>query len=289
MRGRGGGGEARPMEVDVRSKAGEMLLRPIEVALPSVRVGEAVERAVAAGIVLIAGEGAGAAGPVGEMLARHPDVLLEAGSVIGAGNEARRRARPIDLACGRGLPDEPRGTGEDVRLIHVIGDGRDAVCREMARLIGGAGIEGLPPAAASHIRMAAEFHMEGRGRAVPVFSAALIRWLVGRWARGIELGRGACDQLGEHAMAVRSEELSTSAARVGEVLGFLGLRRDAALVRTMMGASRAQARGDVPGVGKVGATVGSWRRLFTQDDKALFKQTAGTLLIELGYERDLRW
>lgn len=35
--------------------------------------------------------------------------------------------------------------------------------------------------------------------------------------------------------------------------------------------------------------IGSWKKYFTQEDKALFKTIAGNLLIELGYEQDTNW
>lgn len=35
--------------------------------------------------------------------------------------------------------------------------------------------------------------------------------------------------------------------------------------------------------------VGEWRRYFTEEHKALFKEIAGDLLIRLGYEKDLLW
>jgi hypothetical protein len=36
-------------------------------------------------------------------------------------------------------------------------------------------------------------------------------------------------------------------------------------------------------------TAGGWRKRFTPEHKALFKQVAGELLVELGYEEDLAW
>jgi hypothetical protein len=34
---------------------------------------------------------------------------------------------------------------------------------------------------------------------------------------------------------------------------------------------------------------GSWQKLFTARDKAIFKDVAGQLLIDWGYEKDLEW
>jgi len=38
-----------------------------------------------------------------------------------------------------------------------------------------------------------------------------------------------------------------------------------------------------------GGGVGNWKRQFTQEHKELFKDVAGDLLIQLGYERDTHW
>ena len=34
---------------------------------------------------------------------------------------------------------------------------------------------------------------------------------------------------------------------------------------------------------------GDWREVFTERDKRIFKEEAGELLVELGYEDDLGW
>jgi hypothetical protein len=35
--------------------------------------------------------------------------------------------------------------------------------------------------------------------------------------------------------------------------------------------------------------AGDWKNVFTERDKAVFKEAAGNLLIELGYEKDDNW
>ena len=36
-------------------------------------------------------------------------------------------------------------------------------------------------------------------------------------------------------------------------------------------------------------SIGSWKQYFTQEHKQAFKEVAGQLLIDLGYEKDLNW
>ena len=35
--------------------------------------------------------------------------------------------------------------------------------------------------------------------------------------------------------------------------------------------------------------IGAWKKEFTQEQKELFKEHAGQLLIDLGYEKDYNW
>jgi hypothetical protein len=35
--------------------------------------------------------------------------------------------------------------------------------------------------------------------------------------------------------------------------------------------------------------AGNWRRLFSEKDKAVFKEVAGAMLIKWRYEKDLNW
>jgi hypothetical protein len=35
--------------------------------------------------------------------------------------------------------------------------------------------------------------------------------------------------------------------------------------------------------------AGDWKNAFTERDKAIFKETAGELLVELGYAKDMSW
>ncbi len=51
---------------------------------------------------------------------------------------------------------------------------------------------------------------------------------------------------------------------------------------------QSQRNGDIASFLTKGQ-VGNWRTLFTASDKALFKQVAGDVLIQWGYEQDANW
>ncbi len=87
--------------------------------------------------------------------------------------------------------------------------------------------------------------------------------------------------------SLRYEDLHTDAEGLRRgMYEFLDLDPDEAL-------PLSPKSGTVPGVSKYKgngkAQVGSWREFFTDEAKQWFKEDAGELLIELGYESDMSW
>ncbi len=71
---------------------------------------------------------------------------------------------------------------------------------------------------------------------------------------------------------------------VGALFRFLGLGTDESLVHAVAGAtfstrSRTFRKGE----------IGDWRRHFTPEHRAAFREVAGSLLVDLGYEKDGAW
>jgi len=62
-------------------------------------------------------------------------------------------------------------------------------------------------------------------------------------------------------------------------------RMAATQLKTPVNLKESLSRGDTKRKG----IVGDWRNLFTQKHKDYFKEMAGQLLIDLGYEHDLNW
>jgi len=70
---------------------------------------------------------------------------------------------------------------------------------------------------------------------------------------------------------------------------FLGLDPgEAAPISAETGTAPGFARED-PGAFFRHGAVGDWKRYFTDDTRRWFKEGAGELLVELGYERDANW
>ena len=93
---------------------------------------------------------------------------------------------------------------------------------------------------------------------------------------------------------VRYEELHADVrGSMGKVLSRFNIPAGAGLLdqmavsqlKTPMDLKESLSRGETKRKG----IVGDWRNLFTQKHKDYFKEFAGQLLIELGYEKDLNW
>jgi hypothetical protein len=93
---------------------------------------------------------------------------------------------------------------------------------------------------------------------------------------------------------VRYEELHTDVrGTMDRILRFLNIAVDDKLLeqmgltqlKTPVDLKQSLSRGDTKRKG----IVGEWRNLFTQKHKDYFKEVAGQLLIDLGYEKDLNW
>jgi len=89
--------------------------------------------------------------------------------------------------------------------------------------------------------------------------------------------------------------LSDGAAVATSLFRFLGLRCDDALIADLVERSSfrfyaGRERGDEDRKRFYRKGVaGDWKNHFSPEDKALFKETGGEMLVRLGYEKDLSW
>jgi hypothetical protein len=103
--------------------------------------------------------------------------------------------------------------------------------------------------------------------------------------------------LGENYAEIRYEHLLERPEKeVGKLLEFLGADAgEEAAARCVEAASferlsRGRQRGeeDPSSFFRKGVS-GDWRSVFTENDKRIFKEEAGKLLVELGYEQSNDW
>ena len=98
----------------------------------------------------------------------------------------------------------------------------------------------------------------------------------------------------ETIIEVRYEELHADVrGTMNKILLFFNIdagdglleRMAATQLKTPVDLKESLSRGDTKRKG----IVGDWRNLLTQKHKDYFKEMAGDLMIELGYEKDLNW
>lgn len=185
--------------------------------------------------------------------------------------------------------EEIAGIYPEAKVIHIIRDGRDAVvsAAHHSRNFGKArkGARSTDP---GKLQLAGE----------SIFAGNSLKRMAAEWSRRV--GKAVQDGpalLGESYAEVRYEDLlGRPEAEVGRILRLLGADDGGETVKRCVEAAsferlsggRARGEEDSSSFFRKGV-AGDWRSFFTEEDRRIFKQEAGDLLIELGYERDDRW
>ena len=132
-----------------------------------------------------------------------------------------------------------------------------------------------------------------------LFTEERLRSIARGWAAEVgearRLGPGA---LGANYAGVRYEDLLSGPEEViGRLLEFLGA--DDASEKAVRGcieaagferlSSRGRGQEDSTSVRFRKGIAGDWTNVFAEQDKRIFKEEAGKLLVELGYEKDQNW
>jgi hypothetical protein len=182
------------------------------------------------------------------------------------------------------------------RVIHIIRDGRDRTVSSMHR--------GWRRASQGYLHRLSPEEL-ARGKALRegqeptgAFTEEWLRQAARHWrllvGRAVEDGPAL---LGSDYTEVRYEDLLVSPnEEVQRLLGFLGVDTEERLVEHCVGSasfeklSRGRERGqEDPSSFYRKGVAGDWRNHFTEEDRRIFKEEAGELLIRLGYEEDLDW
>jgi hypothetical protein len=190
----------------------------------------------------------------------------------------------------------------EAKVIHIIRDGRDQAVSMLHhvwnRSTDQGGVQVLKPG---------EFERRQRYREDPrrlletgegIFTEERLRQAAQSWYSRV--GKTAKDGpalLGDNYAEVRYEDLlERPHQEVARLAAFLGAdTREAALERAVSSASferlskgRERGQEDTSSFYRKGV-AGDWKNHFTERDKEIYKEEAGKLLIELGYEKDLDW
>ncbi len=186
----------------------------------------------------------------------------------------------------------------DARLVFIVRDGRDAVLSHRFQQF----IDAEQHLSATDLRLRAEFVAEPQpflSGERSIFTEKGIRQAAQGWVKNVtETHQAGLQLYQEQYFALRYEDLLRNPfATLCQLWSFLGADLSYADLEERV-QQEMQQNPDADWQRQKAAQIvsplekgkkGSWRNLFTARDKEIFKQAAGALLIEWGYEKDLDW
>jgi hypothetical protein len=189
----------------------------------------------------------------------------------------------------------------EARVVHAIRDGRDVAISGMHSFWKSSQDRGGPVQLTpeeqdirdAYLRDREGFLSSGRS----VFTEARIRQRASGWNRIVRNGRQTGRKLfGDHYTELHYEDhLANPHEALQRVFGFLEADVSPQVLDRVVEENRFEKlTGRTPGQESSGSFMrkgisGDWREVFTERDKEIFKEEAGELLVELGYERDDDW
>jgi hypothetical protein len=186
----------------------------------------------------------------------------------------------------------------EARVIHIIRDGRDAAVSAAHHSwnFGKARKKSYEVSAKRESTRRDPRELKEAGESI--FAEDQLRKIAAEWAARV--GRAMEDGpvlLGDHYSEVQYEGLSMKPEeRVRRLLEFLGAEAGDETVRRCVESasferlSRGRQRGEEdPSSFFRKGIAGDWQNVFTEEDKRVFKEEAGDLLIKLGYEESDQW
>lgn len=189
----------------------------------------------------------------------------------------------------------------EAKIVHAIRDGRDVAISSLHAFWKHSRDRGGPAAISyeeaemrdAYLKDRAAFLASGRS----IFTEERIRQQAAGWNRIVRKGRKTGAELfGESYTELYYEEhLHRPHETLKTLFEFLEVDAAPEVVDRVVEANRFEKlAGRAPGQESSGAfmrkgVAGDWRGTFTERDKDIFKEEAGDLLVELGYEKDLNW
>ena len=190
----------------------------------------------------------------------------------------------------------------DARVIHVVRDGRDAlvslVHHRWNHSIDQGGIYELTPDELTRRRAYRENPEELLRSGDGIFPDGTLANLAVAWKARIQKAmHDGRTVLGTNYTEVKYEDLLRRPhEEIARLLGFLGADASESLVRECVEAasfenlSGGRKRGEEDSTSFLRKGVaGDWKNVFTEQDRQIFKEAAGDLLVELDYEKDYDW
>lgn len=187
----------------------------------------------------------------------------------------------------------------EAKVIHIIRDGRDAAVSLMHHMWSYAkdqgGIYDLEPEELER----RDAYRNGPPVAVAksLFTTERLTSIASDWSAGVSKAiEDGPALLGDNYTEVRYEDLlERPAEEVRRLLEFLGADAGEKTVKRLIEktafkrkSNRSRGQEDSSSRLRKGI-VGDWNNVFTEEDKQIFKEVAGDVLIKLGYEKDSNW
>ena len=190
----------------------------------------------------------------------------------------------------------------EAKVIHIIRDGRDSAVSFMhhlwRRTKDQGGMHDLDPAEIAKRESYREDPARFLASGESIFTEQRIETFAREWRDRVSgtITYGS-ELIKENYTEVRYESLlEKPEEEVERLFGFLGADADRDLVRRSVeaasfeGLAKGRKRGEEDSTsGFRKGIAGDWHNVFSERDKAIFKEHAGGLLIELGYETNENW
>ncbi len=188
----------------------------------------------------------------------------------------------------------------DAKVIHMIRDGRD-VAVSLAHFLWNhsmseGGIYELQP---EELEMREAYRKDPAAFAdKSIFTEKRLADVAAGWRSEVgEAIKHGPTLLGDRYLEVRYETLlSQPESEVARILRYLGADASGRSVKACIEATgfeqtskRKRGEEDSSSVRFRKGVAGDWRNVFTERDESIFKEKAGDLLVELGYEKDSGW
>lgn len=190
----------------------------------------------------------------------------------------------------------------DAHIVHIIRDGRDQAVSSVFYWWAWARDKGKVFPLSPETQRKRDAYYEDRDTFGPeklsIFDEASLRGLARSWSnhvgKAIDLGPRFFE---DRYFEVKYEDLLTNPETFfGEMAHFLGANSDSGTIEDCVNqtsfekssGNRPRGEEDPSSFYRKGI-AGDWKNYFTERDKQIFKEEAGDLLIQLGYEKDYNW
>ncbi|MFZ5822257.1 MAG: sulfotransferase family protein [Chloroflexota bacterium] len=231
-----------------------------------------------------------------------PLVLRAAADLIMERDAARQGKRivgdksPSSVIHGQAVRDL-HAVYPDAKIVYIVRDGRDVIISERFRNF----VEESKFLTAEDKRIITDLRLDPAsfedGRR-SIFTEAFIRRTAGDWVHDLQETEDESRRLfGENFYGLRYEDLLAHPfEEMKKAWEFLGVAADKALEKSLLAEMasnpdeewQSRRNEDIASFLPKGR-AGNWTRLFSQRDKAVFKQVAGEMLVRWKYENDLDW